>query len=83
MDIRNAGDGSGRLFLVEQTGRIMLLSGGEELETPFMDIRNRVQTGGEQGLLSLAFAPDYAEVGKLLRLVYTNPVARQFCRDSR
>jgi glucose/arabinose dehydrogenase len=63
VDIQHAGDGSGRLFLVEQTGRIIILKDGEELDTPFMDIRDRVDAGGERGLLSLAFAPDFASSG--------------------
>ena len=38
VDIANAGDGSGRLFLVEQPGRIFIVDDGEELETPFLDL---------------------------------------------
>lgn len=64
VDIRHAGDGSGRLFLVEQAGRIWILENGAQLATPFLDIRDRVRTGGERGLLSLAFAPDYEASGR-------------------
>ena len=61
VDITNAGDGSGRLFLVRQNGTIYINDGGEDILTPFLDIRNQVEdSGNEQGLLSLAFAPDYA-----------------------
>jgi hypothetical protein len=64
VDITNAGDGSGRLFLVRQNGTIYINDGGEDILTPFLDIRNQVEdSGNEQGLLSLAFAPDYAESG--------------------
>lgn len=64
VDIAHAGDGSGRLFLVEQAGRIFIVDDGVELPTPFLDIRSKVRsTGNEQGLLSLAFAPDYAVSG--------------------
>lgn len=65
VDIANAGDGSNRLFLVRQPGTIYILdSQGELLQPPFLDIRNRVEdAANEQGLLSLAFAPDYAESG--------------------
>ena len=64
VDIANAGDGSGRLFLVEQPGRIFIVDDGEELQAPFLDIRNRVvSNGNEQGLLSVAFAPDYKTSG--------------------
>jgi len=64
VDIAHAGDGSGRLFLVQQTGTIMINRDGEDLQTPFLNMGSRVETGGnEQGLLSMAFAPDYAESG--------------------
>jgi glucose/arabinose dehydrogenase len=63
VDIVNAADGSGRLFLVQQPGLVFILEDGEELGQPFLDIRDRVRSGGEWGLLSLAFAPDYASSG--------------------
>jgi glucose/arabinose dehydrogenase len=53
-----------RLFVVEQGGRVMVVRGGEKVDRPFLDITSRVQSGGEQGLLSLAFAPDYARSGR-------------------
>ena len=49
-----------RQFVVEQGGRIFVIRGGRRLDRPFLDIRGQVLSGGEQGLLSLAFAPDYA-----------------------
>src|SRR5690606_27156759 len=52
--------GDARLFVVEQPGRIRIIADGQVLETPFLDIRNRVSDGGERGLLSLAFHPEYA-----------------------
>jgi len=66
VDIRHAGDGSERLFLVTKVfGRIHILNDGALLETLFLDIGNRISTtpGGERGLLSLAFAPDYKTSG--------------------
>ncbi len=64
LDIQNAGDGSGRLFIVEQAGVIRILQNGALLETPFLDISERVDDGGnEQGLLGLAFHPDFAQNG--------------------
>jgi glucose/arabinose dehydrogenase len=54
-----AGDGSGRLFIVEQAGRIRVLRDGSLLETPFLDISDHVGAGGERGLLGLAFAPGF------------------------
>ena len=53
-----------RVFVVEQGGRIMVVRGGRKLGAPFLDIRRLVTAGGEQGLLSMAFAPDYAESGR-------------------
>lgn len=62
VDIRNCGDS--RLFVVEEVGRIRIIdSTGVLVSTPFMDISARVLYNGEQGLLGLAFAPDYATTG--------------------
>jgi glucose/arabinose dehydrogenase len=59
--VTHAGDGSGRLFVVERAGRIRIVQNGALLPTPFLDIRARVQSGGaEQGLLSVAFPPGYS-----------------------
>jgi len=55
----------GRVFVVEKTGRIWVLTRGRRLRQPFLDLSRRVLTGTEQGLLSLAFAPDYAATGRL------------------
>jgi len=58
--ITNAGDGSGRLFLTLQDGKIMIWNGTQVLATPFLDIDPIVNSSGsEQGLLGLAFHPDY------------------------
>jgi glucose/arabinose dehydrogenase len=62
--ISNAGDGSGRLFVLLKAGKILIYSGGEVLPVPFLDIRDRVSQVDEQGLLGLAFHPDYAENGQ-------------------
>jgi hypothetical protein len=51
---------SSRLFVVERAGRIRVAVNGVMKDAPFLDIRSRVQTTGEAGLLSMAFAPDYA-----------------------
>jgi glucose/arabinose dehydrogenase len=50
-----------RVFVVEQGGRIRVVRGGRKLRAPFLDITAQVLSGGEQGLLSMAFAPDYAQ----------------------
>src|SRR5262245_45531689 len=62
--IAHAGDGSGRLFIVEQPGRIMIYNGAQLLATPFLDIHAIVNSGDtEQGLLGLAFDPQFATNG--------------------
>ena len=53
-----------RLFVVEQAGRVRVMVGGRLRSAPFLDIRSQVTAGSEQGLLSLAFAPDYASSGR-------------------
>jgi glucose/arabinose dehydrogenase len=65
-----------RLFVVEQGGRVMVIRGGRTLSRPFLDIRSLVQAGGEQGLLSLAFAPDYASSGRFY-VYYTDRGGQQ------
>jgi glucose/arabinose dehydrogenase len=52
-----------RLFVVEQAGRIQIVQHGLRLTTPFLDITGRVGSGGERGLLSVAFHPSYATNG--------------------
>jgi glucose/arabinose dehydrogenase len=62
--IVHAGDGSGRLFVLEQPGRIRVIADGELLSEPFLDLSGQVSAGGERGLLGLAFHPDYSENGR-------------------
>jgi hypothetical protein len=57
--VTHAGDGSGRLFITEQEGRILIVKDGVLLSVPFLDIRDRVGCCGERGLLSAAFPPGY------------------------
>jgi len=47
-----------RLFVIEQAGTIRIIHAGKPLPQPFLDIRDRVLSGGERGLLSLAFHPE-------------------------
>lgn len=64
--VTSAGDGSGRLFVVEQAGRIWALRDGVRLPEPFLDIIPLVgSNGNERGLLSVAFHPRFAENGQL------------------
>ncbi|MFL5816084.1 MAG: PQQ-dependent sugar dehydrogenase [Conexibacter sp.] len=53
-----------RLFVVEQGGKIRVVRDGRVLRAPFLDLSSLVVSGGEQGLLGLAFAPDYASSGR-------------------
>ena len=53
-----------RLFVVEQGGTIMIIEDGVTLAQPFLDLTDRVVTGGERGLLSMAFDPDFSENGR-------------------
>lgn len=72
LHITHAGDGSGRLFVVEKAGRVIILQDGTPLDQPFLDIRSRVGSdASERGLLSIAFHPDYASNGQFF-LNYTN-----------
>jgi len=58
--VTNAHDGSNRLFVVEQPGRIKVLQPGASTPTLFLDITSRVLSGGERGLLGLAFHPQFS-----------------------
>lgn len=60
----SADDGSGRLFVIERAGRILILRDGQLVPQPFLDIRSIVLSRGqEQGLLGMAFHPNYRENG--------------------
>lgn len=61
--VTHAGDE--RLFIVEQVGRIRIWQDGELLQQPFLDIDPLVRSGGERGLLSMAFHPNYAVANAL------------------
>ena len=60
--VTHAGDD--RLFVVEQAGVIKIIKDGAILPTPFLSITNQVECCGEQGLLGLAFEPDYKTTGR-------------------
>ena len=78
VEIVHANDFSGRLFVVEQGGRIRIVRNGALVATPYLDISpgagGPVRTGGEQGLLGLAFHPAYATNGHLY-VFYTRALA--------
>ncbi|MEW6352904.1 MAG: PQQ-dependent sugar dehydrogenase [Pseudomonadota bacterium] len=62
--IANAGDGSNRLFIIEQRGVIRVWKNGADSKKPFLDISDRVSAGGEMGLLGLAFHPQFKRNGR-------------------
>ena len=59
LDVLDPGDGSGRLFVAEQAGRIRIVKDGALVARPFLDIRDRISSGGERGLLGIAVHPRY------------------------
>jgi len=63
VDITHAGDGSGRLFITLQGGRVVIFDGVQILSPPFLDINSLVSSGGERGLLGAAFHPNYVGNG--------------------
>ncbi len=62
-----------RLFVVQRGGVIRVIRGGKRVSRPFLNLTSRVMSGGEQGLLSMAFAPDY----KKSRRFYVNYTDKQ------
>jgi glucose/arabinose dehydrogenase len=65
-------DGSGRLFVVEQPGRIRIVRDGKVLPAPFLDIADKVSCCGEQGLLGLALAPGFGRTSGAFFVDYTD-----------
>ena len=68
VDFAHARDGSGRVYVVEQIGLVQEFTNGSQGETPFMDIRDRVNCCGERGLLGIAFPADFSSS----RTLYVN-----------
>ena len=78
--IAHAGDGSGRLFIVEQGGLVKIIRSGATLAAPFLDVSFRLKSSeGEQGLLGIAFPPGY---GTATPYVYTNYTGTQGVGDT-
>jgi len=61
LDLQAAAGDRERLYVVEQGGRIRVIRGGELQPAPFLDVSGRISTGGERGLLGLAFHPQFAQ----------------------
>ena len=66
VDLVSAPGERDRLYVVEQPGRIRVLEDGVVRSEPFLDIRRRVSRKGEQGLLILAFHPDYSRTRRFI-----------------
>src|SRR5262245_10901346 len=62
--VTNAHDGTNRLFILEQAGRIRVVQPDASTSTVFLDIVSKVLSGGERGLLGLAFHPKYSVNGR-------------------
>src|SRR5437764_13847948 len=63
LDLEQPDDGSGRLFVVEQGGKIRILQNGTIASQPFLDIGSKITTGGEMRLLGVTFHPNFAWSG--------------------
>jgi glucose/arabinose dehydrogenase len=73
----SAPPGDSRLFIVEQGGRIRIFKDGALLPTPFLDVSGKLTTGGERGLLSMAFDPEFAVNGRFY-VYYTGALGDLF-----
>ncbi|MHB8958044.1 MAG: PQQ-dependent sugar dehydrogenase [Candidatus Limnocylindrales bacterium] len=67
-----ARDGSGRLFVVEQAGTVRVVLDGVLAPAPYLDLTDRIASGGERGLLALAFAPQFGPSEVRLFVDYTD-----------
>jgi glucose/arabinose dehydrogenase len=76
LDFQSARDGTGRFFIVEQGGTIRIVKGKKVLAPPFLNISSIIVSGGETGLLGLAFHPQYKTNGRFF-LNYTRRVNGQ------
>ena len=73
--ITHSGDNNGRLFIVQQGGLIRVIRNGVMQTTPFLDLRSKVSTGGERGLLGLAFHPRLRDERQVLRQLHRQGTA--------
>ncbi len=70
--VTGAHDGLGRLFVLEQAGRVRVIAGGGLVAAPYLDLTGRIASGGERGLLGLAFAPGFGPDEGRLYVHYSN-----------
>ncbi|MEO7118997.1 MAG: PQQ-dependent sugar dehydrogenase, partial [Candidatus Limnocylindrales bacterium] len=79
--VANAGDGTHRLFIVEIGGLVRILEPNGSIDaTPLLDLRDRVNNAGEQGLYSIAFHPDFASNGKFY-VHWTDAQSRSYIQE--
>ena len=71
VQVTHAGDGSGRIFVVEQPGRIKVVQNGVANDEPFLDISDRISCCGELGLMNVAFPPSF-KASQQFYVSYTN-----------
>jgi glucose/arabinose dehydrogenase len=76
LGLEQPGDSSGRLFVAQQGGTIVIIQNGALLAQPFLDISSKIAMGSEMGLLGLTFHPGFAQNGKFY-LNYTRSVSGQ------
>ncbi|HEX9188708.1 MAG TPA: PQQ-dependent sugar dehydrogenase [Vicinamibacteria bacterium] len=72
LDLQAAPGDRERVYVVEQGGRIRVIRGGQLQAAPFLDVASRLSSGGERGLLGLAFHPQFA-ANRRFFVNYTNP----------
>lgn len=83
VDLADPKDGSGRLFVVEQAGRVRILRNGQLDATPLLDITDRVRCCGERGLLGIALPPNFAQKGYFYLNYTTDALGQLQTRVSR
>ena len=83
VDLADPADGSGRLFVVEQAGRVRIVRNGQMESTPLLDITDRVRCCGERGLLGIALPPNFAQKGYFYLNYTTEALGKLQTRISR
>jgi len=82
LDLQAAPGDAERLYVVEQGGRIRVVRNGQLQAAAFLDIASRISTGGERGLLGLAFHPQFATSRRFF-VNYTNPAGHTYVSEFR
>jgi hypothetical protein len=82
LDLQSVAADAERLYVVEQGGRIRIVRGGQLQAAPFLDIASRISSGGERGLLGLAFHPQFASNRRFF-VNYTNSAGHTYISEFR